>query len=100
MGSKTFFYFVLTSVLAVCVGIIIVNVIAPGKLQDKTSLLLLSPESPTVQQIGQQVQGGVFEKIEQIFMEIIPSNILAVAAQGKLLGLIFFSILFGFLAPR
>ena len=48
VGSKTCFYFVLTSVLAVCVGIIVVNVIAPGKLQDKTSLLLLSPESPTV----------------------------------------------------
>lgn len=41
-------------------------------------------------------QVGTFDKIAELLLKLIPSNILAVASQGQMLGLIFFSLLFGY----
>ena len=44
--------------------------------------------------------GGTFEKMELLLLKLIPSNILAVASQGQMLGLIFFSLLFGYFISK
>jgi Na+/H+-dicarboxylate symporter len=47
-----------------------------------------------------QSQGDTFEKVAQILYKIIPSNVFAAASQGQMLGIIFFSILFGFFISK
>ena len=51
-------------------------------------------------EIEAQGEGGAFKNISQLFLKLIPSNILAVAAQGQMLGLIFFSLLFGYFISK
>lgn len=95
LGAKTFGYYIGLSFLAVVVGLCFTLFINPG--------LQTAPFSPTEgQRLTELVTqtGGGFEKIEQILLKLIPSNILAVAAQGQMLGLIFFSLLFGYFISK
>lgn len=95
LGSKTFGYFVLTTTLAVLVGLACVMILEPGTAQ-KPMAVESTAQIAKLAEIEAQGQGGTFEKIGQLLLKLIPSNILAVAAQGQMLGLIFFSLLFGY----
>ncbi|NGX42740.1 MAG: Proton glutamate symport protein [Chlamydiae bacterium] len=99
LGLQTFFYFVLTSFLAVLLGVVIVMLIAPGASFD-TSVLTSQVDAAPLGALEEYASDGVFDKFEQILFRLIPSNILAVASQGQMLGLIFFSLLFGFFSTR
>jgi len=92
LGLKTFGYFIGTSALAIALGWILANLIEPGFFAAKASLL----PKERLAELTSLANEGAFAKIQQILLEIVPSNILAVAAQGKMLGLIFFTLLFGF----
>lgn len=92
MGFKTFGFYLLTTFLAVLIGL--------------GGFLLISPQvSPetvaTLSKLSTSIaEGSTFERISQIFLRIVPSNILAVAAQGQMLGVLFFSILFGYFTGK
>ncbi len=92
LGLKVFGYFFGTSFLAILVGWLLANFIQPGDYAAKNILL---PDTSALD-LAAQANEGTFVKIEQIFLKIIPSNILMAASQGQMLGLIFFSLLFGF----
>lgn len=93
LGAKTFGYYLLTSFLAILVGLFITLAIEPGSAMTQVPSL-----DPKLEKITTQLEG--FEKISEILLKLIPSNILAVAAQGQMLGLILFSLLFGFFISR
>jgi proton glutamate symport protein len=95
LGLKTFGYFMLTTFLAVAVGMIVVLIIEPGIAQ-KTLEMAHTSQTSHLTEIEKLGQGGTFQKVEQLLLKLIPSNILAVASQGQMLGLIFFSLLFGY----
>lgn len=92
LGGKTFGFFVLNVATAILVGILVITLFRPGEgvtfPQETNSAVLKALES--------QAQGDIFDKFAAILLKIVPSNILAVASQGQMLGLIFFSILFGY----
>lgn len=95
LGAKTFGYFFSTNLLAILVGLICVLLIAPGVGID------LSPQNvQKVTDITFQSQGDTFDKISQILLKIVPLNILAAASQGQILGLIGFSLLFGYFISK
>lgn len=91
LGVKTFALFLGTTGIALLIGWILAVVLEPGALTTK-----MAEVNPKALEIASQVDQGAFSKIEQILFRIIPSNIIATAAQGQMLGLIFFSLLFGF----
>lgn len=98
LGMKTFGYYILTSALAVLVGLIVVVTIAPG-----SALNQAFPHLPTTDELKlaeAAANSGGFDKFSQILLKLIPSNIIAVAGQGQMLGLILFSLLFGFFISR
>lgn len=95
LGSRTFFYFILTSLIAVSVGLVLTLVIAPGSSVDRTLL-----QGVAASELKNSAQGGLFVNFEQILFQMIPSNIISVAAEGQLMGVIFFSLLFGYFVPR
>ena len=100
MGVKTFSYFFLTTILAVSVGLLCVMLIEPGTTQKAAEVLTPSTHMSQLAEIESLGQEGNFHKFEQLLLKLVPSNILAVASQGQMLGLIFFSLLFGYFIPR
>jgi Na+/H+-dicarboxylate symporter len=99
LGGKTFFYFIFNTFLAAVVGLIIVMIIQPGVSSNASSLPSVINDTQ-LQQIKNLADGNMFEQFANILLKIVPSNILQVASQGQMLGLIFFSLLFGFFISK
>lgn len=81
---RTLLYYLSTSVLAILTGQVLVNIFKPGVGAE----LGLNADPETI--------GAVDKGIGQLLLEIIPENPFAAMAQGDVLPVIFFSILFGF----
>lgn len=97
LGFKTFGYFIATNIIAILIGLIVTLAIAPGLHIDQS---LSSLGSDNIEKIASMVQGDMFDKISLILLKIVPSNILAVASQGQILGMIGFCILFGYVITK
>lgn len=98
LGIKTFGFYIATTLSAIIVGVILSLVISPGSFQEASSLASL--QTNTSDLANTQLQNGTFEKFSQILYRLIPSNIFAAAAQGQMLGLICFSLLFGYFLSK
>lgn len=102
IGGKTLVYYAATSLLAILVGLVFVNVLAPGLSggQPVGDSLNLSLDSAAVDSALASVAGRGGSDIVEIFIRMIPTNVVAAAADGEMLGLIFFSLVFGFFMTR
>jgi proton glutamate symport protein len=101
LGSKTLLYYLTTSMLAVLVGLVMVNIMTPGLVDGEPAREVVSSmEEAGATDIAARVQGRGAEDIVEIFIRMVPVNIVAAAAEGKMLGLIFFSLLFGYFMSR
>lgn len=96
LGLRALFYFVTICLVAILTGLILTLILKPGVFQGGS--LTLDPKA--LADIQAQSEGGGFAKIEMILLKVIPSNILAAAAQSQMLGLILFSMVFGFLTSK
>ena len=100
LGTKTLLYYLLTSTVAITTGLLLVNFLGPGisdSGQSMTSLLESLPDSP---EFMERVEGKSTSDIAAVFLRMVPPNIFAAAAEGQLLGLIFFSAVFGFFMAK
>ncbi|MEL0119332.1 MAG: dicarboxylate/amino acid:cation symporter [Opitutae bacterium] len=103
LGIKTLGFYVLTGLLAVVVGLMMVNLLQPGNVDPEIhAQMKIQGESADSGKVA-----GALENAErgsrgflEIFIRMIPVNLFAAASEGKLLGLIFFSLLFGYFASR
>ncbi len=94
IGAKTFAYYLSTTAIAICVGLILANIFQPG-----------SGLSPEVQaQLMKNFTGEFSEKVSQMsqgkdpvetLLNIIPTNPLNSLNQGAMLQIIFFAIMIG-----
>lgn len=100
IGSSTVIYYLVTTALAVLLGIILVNWIHPGTGIDATAVEQL--------QIGQAVPGAVADQdvasrgpvfviLDQL-IDMIPRNPFKAMASGDILQIIFFTIFFAIIA--
>ncbi len=103
LGMKTLVFYVLSSFLAILVGLLIVNAIKPGDVAPTIREKMLAQAGGA----EQEKIAGAIENAEHgsrglfdIFIRMIPTNIVQAGAEGDLLGIIFFSILFGFFTSR
>lgn len=95
LGAKTFTVFLGTNLIAILIGWGLSMLIDPGALQQEIGVL-----SSKAQELAASANEGGFSKIEQIFLRLVPSNIFQAAAEGQMLGLILFSLLFGFFITK
>jgi proton glutamate symport protein len=99
LGLKTLTFYVVTTLLAVLTALVIVNFVRPGIVNGEPAKALLAldagAESVTAT-VNQHTSTGVLETL----LSVVPSNIIDAAANNKLLGVMFFSILFGFFLAR
>lgn len=95
LGGKTVLYYLSTSLIAIFIGLGFVNAITPGIVDGHAAggALGLSAEgTAAAAKVGDRGMADVVE----VFLRMIPTNIVAAAAEGQMLGLIFFSLLFGY----
>jgi proton glutamate symport protein len=95
MGSKTLLYYVATSTIAITIGLVMVMVFQPGLIDGVPAKDVLGLHADTAE-VTQKVGDASTGDIAGIFLRMIPPNIISAAAQGQMLGLIFFSLLFGY----
>ena len=101
LGGKTLGFYMLSSVLAILVGLILVNLTQPGIVdgQPAGERLNLSSQAELAATLD-KVDGKGGSDIAEVFLRMVPTNVVEAAANGQMLGLIFFSMLFGFFMCR
>jgi Na+/H+-dicarboxylate symporter len=100
LGAKTLAYYVCTSLLAILVGMVAVNLIQPGIIDGEPARQILGLSEAAQQEVLSKVGDHDASSLAQVFLSMIPPNIVAAAADGQLLGLIFFSLLYGYYMTR
>mgnify|MGYP003110224947 CR=1 FL=1 len=98
LGGMTLGYYAMTSTLAILVGLLVVNILAPGIIDGAPAgdRLNLSTDDGALASTVASIEGRGGADIIAIFLRMIPSNVISAAAEGQMLGLIFFSLVFGF----
>jgi len=99
LGLKTLSYYVTTSFFAILVGLLIVNMVAPGMVDGAPAKDLVGL-SADVGDVAAKVEGKGVGDLVGVFLRMVPPNVVAAAANGQMLGLIFFSLLFGFFMTK
>lgn len=90
LGGKTLIYFEIITTIAIVVGLLAANIFQPGAGIDM-SQLEQSDISSYVETTEQQEAKSTF----QIIVDIVPKNVVSAMAEGDMLAIIFFSVLFG-----
>ena len=94
IGLKTLGFFLVTTALAVTIGLIMVNLIQPGHSIDEATRAALMTEFSA--QAGERVEQASASRFGiDTFVNIVTRNPVKSAADGDMLGLIFFSLVFG-----
>jgi Na+/H+-dicarboxylate symporter len=97
MGGRTIGIYIITTVIAVSIGLVLVNVIKPGNsISDETRQELVANYSgDTVKykdEAAKQQESGPL----QALVDIVPENIFGAASENKnMLQVIFFALIFG-----
>jgi len=92
--TKTFAWYVSTSLLAILTGLLLVNLVQPGISGNEAVGQRLGLEAPTAE-LTETLQGRGAGDLVGIIQRMIPENPVAAAAEGQMLPLIFFCLLFG-----
>lgn len=98
IGAKTFTFYLGTSLVAILIGLFFVNILGPG--YSINSEMIQAYETSKVDQIQQYVATQEGNKISNLILQIIPSNVVDAFSQGHMLSLIFFSLLFGYAVSK
>jgi DAACS family dicarboxylate/amino acid:cation (Na+ or H+) symporter len=96
IGGKTLVYILAVTAAAVTIGLVCVNLLEPGRgLPPEVGQALLAESSQRASEIAgkREALSGV-----DLLVNIVPRNPLASAASGDLIGVMFFSLMFGIAA--
>jgi proton glutamate symport protein len=103
LGGKTLLFYGVTTLLAILVGLVLVNLVQPGIVDGEPARELLALEEDTravAESVGAAAGTGGGGQLARLFISMVPPNIVQAAAEGQMLGLIFFSIVFGYFMTR
>jgi Na+/H+-dicarboxylate symporter len=98
LGGKTIGYYAMTSTFAILVGLVMVNLIQPGVVEGSAEEVFGLHEDTAA--LEQDLADKGADDIVAIFLRMIPTNVVHAASEGQMLGLIFFSLLYGFFLTR
>jgi dicarboxylate/amino acid:cation (Na+ or H+) symporter, DAACS family len=100
IGGKTFAMFLGTTSLAVLLGLTLANIVQPGATLDAVTRaeLLAQYSGQAADRVVQAEGGGLFGI--HTFINIIPRNPVDSMARGDMLGVIFFTLMFGIALTR
>ena len=84
IGIKTVIYYIVTTILAACIGLFIANTVHPGNGLDMSALVSSDTYEATE-----------MPSITETITEMFPSNIVTSMAEGSLMQIIIFSVFLG-----
>ena len=90
LGGKTLIYFEVITTVAIVVGLLAANIFQPGAGIDMTQLEQSDISSYVETTEAQEEEGPL-----QIIVDIVPKNVINAMANGDMLAIIFFSVIFG-----
>ncbi len=93
LGTKMFIFYIGTAILAILIGLFFVNIIEPGKYVFPSAA---PGTASSIAEIKEQLDSGGGASFVNTLISIIPSNIVDTLSKGNMLGLIFFSLIFGY----
>ena len=97
MGGRTIGLYILTTVIAVSIGLVIVNIIKPGSFiseQTRTELVssYTADANSKIEAANKQSEVGPLQSL----IDIVPDNIIKASSDnGNMLQVIFFAVIFG-----
>jgi Na+/H+-dicarboxylate symporter len=100
LGLKTIAFYLISGLLAILVGLAMVNALQPGLVGGEPAQRVLGLSEEAAAAARERVQVGEDMAISDVFLRMVPPNVIAAAANGQMLGLIFFSLLFGYFMTR
>lgn len=95
LGGKTLLFYATTTLAAILVGLILINAVGPGYVNGEPAKDLLALETST-EELEELVGGKGLADVAEIFLRMIPPNVVEAAGNGEMLAIIFFAILFGY----
>lgn len=94
IGIKTSIYFVITTIIAICIGLLLANIIQPGEGLNENVKAELYKNYQAKAQTGIQRMEEKPSLID-ILINIVPTNPVAAFIDGNMLQIIFMAMLFG-----
>lgn len=102
IGAKSFGFFILTTAISCSIGLGVANLVGPGKGLPKEQTDALMVEYAQSAEDKTQTDSAVafknkstFDKIVDLFVNMIPTNPFEALAKGDMLAVIFFSLFLG-----
>jgi Na+/H+-dicarboxylate symporter len=99
LGMRTVSFYLITTLSAILTGIALVNLIEPGIVHGKPARDLLALDASSADLAAEIADKG-FSDLLDVFLSIVPANVVSAAASDDMLGIIFFSLLFGYFMSR
>ncbi|WP_066295693.1 cation:dicarboxylate symporter family transporter [Bacillus sp. FJAT-29937] len=90
LGGKTILYFEIVTTIAIIVGLLAANIVKPGVGLDISKLA-----KGDIQQYVNTTEEVQSHSFADTFVNIVPSNIIQSLANGDMLAIIFFAVMFG-----
>ena len=94
LGGKTLLFYVSTTLAAILVGLVLINIVSPGYQEGEPVGDMLALDN-SGEEIANVAEGRGPGDIANVFITMVPPNIFKAAADGQILGIIFFAFLFG-----
>lgn len=89
IGLKALLYFEVVSTIALLIGLVVVKVVKPGVG------INADPSTLDVKSIAQFTAAGKSQSIAEFILHVIPETVVGAFAQGEILQVLFFAVLFG-----
>jgi Na+/H+-dicarboxylate symporter len=99
LGGRTLGFYVVTTGAAITLGLVLINLVEPGYVDGEPAGDLLALDASTEEVAAQIGDRGVGD-VADLFLRMIPENVVMAAAEGQMLGIIFFALLFGYFMTR
>ena len=95
LGGRTLLFYVVTTLAATCLGLLLINLIGPG-YQDGQPVGDMLALNTSADELVALAEGRGPGDVAKVFHSMVPPNIIQAAAEGQMLGIIFFALLFGY----
>jgi proton glutamate symport protein len=101
LGWKTVTFFASTTLLAAVAGLLVFNIVQPGKVSPEVSAALRASVPENVGEVREELTGKSTGDLADVVRRAVPVNIFAAMSDNReMLAVIFFALLFGFYSGR
>jgi len=95
LGGRTLLFYLATTLAATCIGLLLINLVGPG-YEDGVPVGDLLALDTSADELVALAEGRGPGDVANVFHSMVPPNVIQAAADGQMLGIIFFALLFGY----